>query len=220
MASLPVPSAKASKLPPSVDAAWESMGGGPSDLYFPDSFLGEWDITSELTSVEKLMGDEFIPNPAAVERAINEDLNRHTRYKVSFVRGPNDKVIFDRRFNTATLVGMYYPGTHRLQRAHRTDFNERIVWNMADPNVLLLSLPGGTSIRTRVTRRSATTPADDRLETSEFFEQIFDDAQNPPRLKANQCFTKFKWRDEAVAAKQGGPSIVATQLLCIAHTRL
>ena len=32
------------------------------------------------------------------------------------------------------------------------------------------------------------------------------------RIKASQCFTKFKWRDAAVAEQQGGPTIVATQV--------
>jgi hypothetical protein len=33
-----------------------------------------------------------------------------------------------------------------------------------------------------------------------------------PRVKASQCFTKYKWRDEAAAEAAGGPAIVATQV--------
>jgi hypothetical protein len=32
------------------------------------------------------------------------------------------------------------------------------------------------------------------------------------RVKASQCFTKYLWRDEAAAEKDGGPAIVATQV--------
>jgi hypothetical protein len=34
-----------------------------------------------------------------------------------------------------------------------------------------------------------------------------------PRVKASQCYTKFKWRAEAAAEQAGGPAIVATQVV-------
>ena len=34
-----------------------------------------------------------------------------------------------------------------------------------------------------------------------------------PRVKASQCFTKYKWRDLDAAKRQSGPQIVATQVL-------
>ena len=33
-----------------------------------------------------------------------------------------------------------------------------------------------------------------------------------PRVKASQCFTKYKWRDLDAAKRQSGPQIVATQV--------
>lgn len=33
-----------------------------------------------------------------------------------------------------------------------------------------------------------------------------------PRVKASQCFTKYKFRDEKAAEAAGGPAIVATQV--------
>ncbi len=33
-----------------------------------------------------------------------------------------------------------------------------------------------------------------------------------PRVKASQCFTKYKWRDIAAAQRESGPQIVATQV--------
>jgi hypothetical protein len=35
-------------------------------------------------------------------------------------------------------------------------------------------------------------------------------------VKASQCFTKYKWRDDAAAAREGGPQIVATQVPVLA----
>ena len=33
-----------------------------------------------------------------------------------------------------------------------------------------------------------------------------------PKVKASQCFTKYKWRDLDAAKRQSGPQIVATQV--------
>lgn len=38
-------------------------------------------------------------------------------------------------------------------------------------------------------------------------------AGRAPRIKASQCYTKFKFRDESAAAAAGGPAIVATQVV-------
>lgn len=73
------PAARASMLPAAADRAWEAMGGGPPDLFFPAGFLGTWDVISVLTAVETPLGREFLPNPAAVDRAIREDLNAQSR---------------------------------------------------------------------------------------------------------------------------------------------
>ena len=36
-------------------------------------------------------------------------------------------------------------------------------------------------------------------------------SRKEPRVKASQCFTKYKWRDTAAALRETGPQIVATQ---------
>jgi hypothetical protein len=45
---------------------------------------------------------------------------------------------------------------------------------LQDPNSLILNMPGDLSVRTRVMRRSEQQLGDDRLETSEFMQQVFD----------------------------------------------
>ncbi len=49
-------------MPPAFDQVWESMGGGPSDLTFPDLFLGRWDVTSTLVKVDVPLGPDFVPD--------------------------------------------------------------------------------------------------------------------------------------------------------------
>ena len=64
---------------------------------------------------------------------------------------------------------------------------------------------GGADVNTRVTRRSTATPGADRLDTSEYFEQVFGNPGNrEPRLKASQCFTKYKCAWRARHGRLGG----------------
>ena len=53
---------QASKLPPALDRAWEAVGGGPADLFFPEDFLGLWRVESVLTSVKLPLGPDFVPD--------------------------------------------------------------------------------------------------------------------------------------------------------------
>lgn len=54
---------QASKLPPALDRAWEAVGGGPSDLFFPEEFMGIWSVESTLASVQLPLGPDFVPDP-------------------------------------------------------------------------------------------------------------------------------------------------------------
>jgi hypothetical protein len=76
------PAASASALPGFADKAWEAMGGGPSDLTFPESWLGVWDVSSVLVGVETPLGEDLIPNMRSVRRAQQEDLNKRQTYQV------------------------------------------------------------------------------------------------------------------------------------------
>ncbi|WIA35155.1 hypothetical protein OEZ86_003627 [Tetradesmus obliquus] len=219
--------AQASKLGGLVDSTWEAIGGGPADLSFPDEWLGVWDVTSTLVSVELPEGEAVVPNIAAVRRAEQQDLAKPMQYQVAFMRNDSGKVVYDRRFNTAALLATYY--------GSNVDFAGRIQWDAKDPNSLILNMPGSVfadtymshdpnslilnmpgdmSVRTRVMRRSESQIGTDRLETSEFLQQVLDSGDPArPRVKASQCFTKYKWREEAAAEAAGGPAIVATQVV-------
>ncbi|GIL68327.1 hypothetical protein Vafri_21608, partial [Volvox africanus] len=183
-----------------------------------------WDVTSVLTRVELPLGEDAVPNLAAVRRAQQEDLDRRTSYQVAFVRNGAGRVVYDRQFNTASMLSISPVGEKGRARAgpfthfcryydNTMSFANRIRWDINDPNVLTLSMPG-MSVRTRVTRRSEDYPQPDRIETSEYVESVYDRGDGgAPRIKASQCFTKYKWRSPEVAQRENGPTIVATQVV-------
>jgi len=197
--------AKASYAPAAVDRAWEAFGGGPGDLYFPEVFLGEWTVNSTLVSLETPLGEDFVPNMKVVQRAKQEDLNNTISYASMFVMNSDGKVVFDRKYNTVALLKFYMGDSMSL--------DDRISWDINNPNDIRISLPGGTVIESRTTRRSQITyEAESRTETSEFLRQMYDTSESSTnKVKASQCFTKYKWRSREAA--NGGPVIVATQVV-------
>jgi len=196
----------ASKLPEAADKAWEAIGGGAADLIYPDSFLGVWDIESVLVSVDLPLGPEAVPDMSVVQRAQEQDKDKVVRYEVSFIRNPRGQVVTDRRYNTASLM-------HTYLGLEQAAVENRITWNVGDPNRLDMSLPGGVSVTTRVTRRlEEWEQGADKLTTSEFFQQLIEsDSVRTPKIKASQAYTKYKWRPADVAGD--GPEIVATQVV-------
>ena len=72
--------------------------------------------------------------------------------------------MLQRRYNTLSLLD-YYLGHGRMRK-------DDINWNVEDPNVLTMTLPGGLDVATRVTRRSENEAPPDRLDTSEYFQQV------------------------------------------------
>lgn len=88
------------------------------------------------------------------------ELNKQMNYQMKFIQNSSGQVILDRRFNTGAMLQPYYPSD--------VDWTQRIRWNPDDPNSLRLSLPGGTSIASLVTRRSENVLENqNRIETSE-----------------------------------------------------
>ncbi|DBA87727.1 TPA: hypothetical protein ACH3X1_004729 [Trebouxia sp. C0004] len=164
------PEAKASLLPEAIDNAWSSIGGGPSDLTFPELFLGTWKVQTTLVKVDTPLGPDFVPDLKVVERAQKEDLQQPQKYLVSFMHNNRGQVVIDRRFNTSQLVSLY------LDKPVPEDV---ITWNPDNPNQLRMALPGSMTINTRVTRRSQETPTPDKISTSEYFQQIFETPGRP-----------------------------------------
>eukprot|EP00775_Hariotina_reticulata_P012362 gene12362-12497_t len=168
---------------------FKGNSGVPADLTFPESWLGVWDITSTLVSVELPLGADAVPNLSSVRRAEQEDLNKPLRYQVAFMRNPSGDVIYDRRFNTAALLATYY--------GSNMDFAGRISWDPQDPNSLSLLMPGDLAVKTRVMRRSEQQVDSTRFETSEFMQQVFDTGdpgEGSYLAAANRPVTTYTYR--------------------------
>lgn len=208
LATIPLPfvvpaAANASQLGQVVDQGWEKLGGGPSDLTFPLTFKGIWEVRATLVNIELPLGMEMVLSPAVVQRAQAEDLNQPKQYQVSFRANSRGEVVPDRSFNTASLLSMYL-------RSSREELQQGIQWNLNNPNELTLKLPQ-MDIVTRVTKRSEEIVADNRLQTSEYVYQLIERMDTTkPTVKASRCFTKYLWREEDI---EGQPQIVATQVV-------
>lgn len=151
------------------------------------------------------MGEEFVPDMAPVKRARASDLNKPMDYRLAFTRNGAGRPVLDRRYNTAALLAAYYGDLDAMLKT--------VAWDIGDPNDLAVALPSGGNVATRVTRRLQEAPGPQRLDTSEYLRQTFasPDSQGS-RVKASQCYTKYKWRSAEDAAASGGVQIVATQV--------
>lgn len=194
----------AQALSSAANTAWEALGGGPADLYYPDEFVGAWQVVSELVDVEAPLGEEMLADPKAYQRAV-ADLNQPIEYEQRFIRGSTGKIIADRAYNVDALTTATLGGRKLI---------EEIEWDADEPNVMRIMIPTFPAIYSRVTRRFQEDHADEyRLDTSEVVEQVFPsrDELQPPKVKASRCLTKYKWRTAAMAGD--GPAIVATQVV-------
>jgi hypothetical protein len=215
-----------------VSDAWSAISGAPSDLTFPDEFLGTWLCYSTLTQVATPQGEALVQDMAVVRRA-QKDVGEQIVYPMRFIRNNQGRVVMDRAWNVA-----------RMAEATAKAYNviESVEWDVDDPNVLTASLGNdGRSVFFRVNQRSEEYPAPDRIETSEVAQIVFDgqnggyapagasesrsgvvdplgiaDANAPavasprqPKIKSSRTYTKWKFRP--VEAAGDGPAIVAGQ---------
>jgi len=177
-------SASAIAVPSVVSDAWEQVGGGVSDVFYPEVFEGCWDVSSKLVSVDAKAGANGF-DAKQVQQTKEQELGRILGYSQCFIRNERGRVIADRKRNTRELT----------EAIIGTQSDMQIDWNPENPNVLKMKLPDGTNVFTRVTRRYSNQPSDDTLETSELFEQVFDyGIGNVPKVKASRLITKWKWR--------------------------
>lgn len=70
-------------MPESLGSAWEMIGGGPPDLFYPDEFLGTWQVVSTLVAVDVPMGEEML-NDARVSPLVF--IRRLQSVRVCFVQ--------------------------------------------------------------------------------------------------------------------------------------
>ena len=152
-----------------VSDAWSTISGAPSDLTFPEDFLGTWLCYSTLTRVDTPQGEELVQDLAVVNRA-RRDVGSQIVYPMRFVRNDQGRVVMDRAYNVV-----------KMAEATAKQYNviEAVEWDVNDPNVLRGSIGGdGRSVFFRVNQRSEEYPAPDRIETSEVAQIVFDGGDN------------------------------------------
>jgi hypothetical protein len=197
----------ASETPLSLEGSfWNRLTGVPDDLYYPQFFLGKWNVESVLMDVNFPNGPEAVADASAALRAEKEDKGRIIKYSVLFIEDGRGHVVSDRRFNTASLLSLY--------TAYNADeLSSMVEWDVKNPGRLNLRMPT-TYISSRVSKRweDASNVGADRLETSEFMEQVFD-IGNGSKVKAFQTFTKYHWRDLDKVIFKDSSEIVAAQVV-------
>eukprot|EP00747_Dinoflagellata_sp_TGD_P166504 gnl/TRDRNA2_/TRDRNA2_189384_c0_seq1.p1 gnl/TRDRNA2_/TRDRNA2_189384_c0~~gnl/TRDRNA2_/TRDRNA2_189384_c0_seq1.p1 ORF type:complete len:369 (-),score=49.32 gnl/TRDRNA2_/TRDRNA2_189384_c0_seq1:138-1244(-) len=189
-----------------VTEVWSKFGGGPTDLFFPDEFLGTWVVFSKLAEVRVPQGEEMVKDMNVVTRA-QGDVGKEQRYPLRFIRNTLGKVVFDRAYNTQKLV----------EATTGPNMIGGFEWDVDDPNILRANIndgKGGRSVYFKVVQRSEDTPAPDRIETSEVAQVVFDASKSAgveqtPSVKEQRVFTKYKFRP--IEAAGDGPVIVASQ---------
>ena len=128
-----------------VSDAWSAVSGAPSDLTFPDEFLGTWLCCSTLTQVATPQGEALVQDMAVVRRA-QKDVGEQIVYPMRFIRNNQGRVVMDRAWNVA-----------RMAEATAKAYNviESVEWDVDDPNVLTASLGSdGRSVFFRVNQRA------------------------------------------------------------------
>ena len=217
-----------------ISEAWSAISGAPSDLTFPEDFLGTWLCYSTLTRVDTLQGDELVQDIAVVNRA-RKDVGQQIVYPMRFIKNDQGRVVMDRAYNVV-----------RMAEATARAYNviDSVEWDVNDPNVLRGRIGAdGRSVFFRVNQRSEEYPAPDRIETSEVAQIVFDGGDNggyaptptddsvpaaipamalgpdgtrdpsgaakATKVKSSRTFTKWKFRSAEAAGD--GPAIVTGQ---------
>ena len=217
-----------------ISEAWSAISGAPSDLTFPEDFLGTWLCYSTLTRVDNLQGDELVQDIAVVNRA-RKDVGQQIVYPMRFIKNDQGRVVMDRAYNVV-----------RMAEATARAYNviDSVEWDVNDPNVLRGRIGAdGRAVFFRVNQRSEEYPALDRIETSEVAQIVFDGGDNggyaptptddavpaaipamamgpegtrdpsgaakATKVKSSRTFTKWKFRSAEAAGD--GPAIVAGQ---------
>ena len=215
-----------------ISEAWSAISGAPSDLTFPEDFLGTWLCYSTLTRVDNLQGDELVQDIAVVNRA-RKDVGQQIVYPMRFIKRPGtggdgqglqrrqDGGGHRARVQRHRLGGVGRQRPERAEREDRRGRQERVL--SGEP-----------------TERGV--PAPDRIETSEVAQIVFDGGDNggyaptptddavpaaipamalgpdgtrdpsgaakATKVKSSRTFTKWKFRSGGC---RDGPAIVAGQ---------
>lgn len=165
----------------------KNLGIGDADIYYPRFFEGSWSCDSTLVAVDTPQGEEKA-DQKSVEFS-RKQLGYTVKYKARFIPfGKN--VIADRLFTTLSLV----------ESSVGNNVVDHGIWGPDKPDRLTLFLRGGGKVQNYVTKRSSSLSGPGQFDTSEYSQQIFDNAKfegGPPTIKASQNITRYRWDSNA-----------------------
>jgi hypothetical protein len=156
-----------------------TFGLETSDLYYPDWFLGRWQVVATLESFEAPQGQ--YGDRASMERAI-KDQGRSVRYPVRFYRNEQGKVIADRAFNAKSITEAYLgPKTVR-----------EVVFDPQRPDRQTVLLLSGSRGELYITQRRSESPEPSQFNTLEFYRQVLGTLTGVPKTKDIEAVTLYR----------------------------
>eukprot|EP00189_Rhodosorus_marinus_P012885 CAMPEP_0184745860 /NCGR_PEP_ID=MMETSP0315-20130426/8525_1 /TAXON_ID=101924 /ORGANISM="Rhodosorus marinus, Strain UTEX LB 2760" /LENGTH=260 /DNA_ID=CAMNT_0027218231 /DNA_START=25 /DNA_END=804 /DNA_ORIENTATION=+ len=182
-------------------AASALPGMGPSDVYFPNSFAGEWKVVKNVTDVKIMSARELKELQDVQELKLFQDLvGKTVEYPVQFI-SHRGNVIASRGFNIRSSKAA------DALAVGRTPGRMSSLWDPDNPNVLTVSERGSPTLREiKVTKRSfnAAPGGEGTFEYTEYA-RIVDtvdgeqsdptqrvEMPNKPKLLAKRTLAKFK----------------------------
>lgn len=156
-----------------------TFGLETADLYYPDWFLGRWQVVATLESFEAPQGQ--YGDRDSIERAIQEQ-GRSVHYQVRFYRNEQGKVIADRAFNAKSITEAYLgPKTVR-----------EVVFDPQRPDRQTVLLLSGSRAELYITQRRSQSPEPSQFNTLEFYRQVLGTLTGVPKTQDIEAVTLYR----------------------------
>jgi len=185
------------------------------DLYYPDWFVGTWDVTTTLVDLVAPLAPEVITPGFESNRAY---LNQPVPFQARFVpeqRQPPPwlpvavprvpPIVADRAFNGENLARAY------LDTPDRPSPVVAVKVDPDNPNRQITLLRGSRQLVSTVTARAIEKPDDNQFITTEIFQQEF---RSSPQLYLNQVETTTAYQ-RGLDGEFEGPTLTADQVTAI-----
>ncbi|CAL1174174.1 unnamed protein product [Cladocopium goreaui] len=171
--------------------------GGDRDVYYPSWFLGEWEATTELVSVEFPQGEQMADKDALRQSQLLGTKQAVEQYPQKYIEY-DGKIIADRGYNMRNYVRGSGGGPRAL---------ESVEWDPKSPNLSSVTLKrNGLSIKTetRIKKRTVGVPEgrDDLFNSSEVFLQEVSGSSEGDKITPIRCVNKFKKKDSEILVIQ------------------
>jgi len=185
------------------------------DLYYPEWFLGTWEVTTTLVDMAAPLAPDVITPGYEGNRAyLNQPIPFQARFRLEDRDPPSwlpasssrmSLIVADRAFNGESLARAYLDSSTRQSPliAVKVDPN--------NPNRQITLLRGKRQLVSTVTARATERPQADQFLTTEISQQEFRDS---PQIYLNQVETTTAYQHHTNAGL-GEPSLTADQVTAI-----